>query len=137
MAANPVSASTAASAHRARAVPVAAGGVVLFWAGLVAASGSFLSGHRVAAVGCTALALAGGAAIGFAFTIALRGRRRWVKVLVAVLVAYGVLQWVALPGVRAGLVTQAPHEPIPAARTLGVAGARDIAFPARDGVVLG
>lgn len=41
-----------------------------------------------------------------------------------------------LPAVGAGLVASAPHPAAPPARSLGLAGARDVAFPATDRVVL-
>ncbi len=81
-------------------------------------------------------ALAGLALVTLAFRLALRGRRRLVQVLAGVPAAFVLLQWAAVPMLGAGLATNAGHPPIPPARTLGLAGARDVTFAAADGTRL-
>jgi uncharacterized protein len=78
---------------------------------------------------------AGLAPIVFALRLALRGRRRraW---LVAFAVCAVVLQWFVVPVMTAGLAINAPRDSAPAARTLGLAGARDVSFHTRDGMRL-
>ena len=70
-----------------------------------------------------------------AFRIAFRGCRRRTYIL-AVPVVYALLQWGVLPAVGAGLVASAPHPAVPPASSLGIAGARDVTFPAGDDVAL-
>ena len=78
---------------------------------------------------------AGIALTGLAIRVGLRGRRRrWWLLLIPIAGIY--VQWVILPVGTAGLVTSAPHPDIASAATLRMPGARDVAFPARDGVRL-
>jgi uncharacterized protein len=81
------------------------------------------------------MAVAGVVLIVLAFRIALRAQRRRVKLL-AVPVSLVLLQWFVVPLVNAGLVVNVPRQEIPSAASLGVRGARDVTFPARDGVRL-
>jgi fermentation-respiration switch protein FrsA (DUF1100 family) len=81
------------------------------------------------------LTAAGLVLVGLAFRLAFGGRRRRVKLL-AVPAAVVMLQWVVFPAVFAGLVTSARHPTIAPAGTLGLPGARDVLFPATDGVRL-
>ena len=75
------------------------------------------------------------ALIVIALRLALHGRRRraW---LVAFAVCAVVLQWFVVPVMTAGLAINAPADRAPAARTLALAGARDVSFRARDGTRL-
>jgi pimeloyl-ACP methyl ester carboxylesterase len=79
--------------------------------------------------------VAGVGLVGVAFWTAVRGRRRRVKLLIvpAVLV---LLQWWAVPVMNAALVTNAERPVSPDASGLGLDGAHDVTFPARDGVRL-
>jgi uncharacterized protein len=81
------------------------------------------------------LTVAGLVLVGLAFRLAFRGRRRRVKLL-AIPVAVVTLVWVVFPAVFAGVVTSAPHPTVADAATLGLPGARDVSFPAADGVRL-
>jgi pimeloyl-ACP methyl ester carboxylesterase len=74
--------------------------------------------------------------VGLAFRIALRGRRRAVKVACAVLAMFVIVQWLLVPVINAGVATHARRPAVASATTLGLAGARDVTFPARDGVRL-
>ena len=47
-----------------------------------------------------------------------------------------IAQWLVVPAINAGLATNAPRPPIAGAQSLGVPGARDVSFTARDGVRL-
>ena len=80
--------------------------------------------------------LAGLLLLGLAFHIGLRGRRLAVKLAVAVPTCFVVLQWGVAPAITAGIVTNAPRPRIAQARTLGLAGARDVTFTSSDGVRL-
>ena len=94
---------------------------------IAGASGSDYTGVVLVAAGIALIALA--------IRAALRGqRKRWWLVLIPIGAIY--LQWVILPVGTAGMVTSAPHPDIASAATLGTPGARDVAFPARDGVRL-
>jgi uncharacterized protein len=79
--------------------------------------------------------LAGVGLVALAFRLALRGRSRRAHVFALPVVAV-LLQFWALPLVGAGLAVNAPRTAVPPARTLGVPGARDVVFPATDGVRL-
>jgi uncharacterized protein len=81
------------------------------------------------------LAAAGLSLIVLAFWQALRGTRLRAKLL-AIPVLLVLAQWYAVPLVIAGLATNATHPTAPSARTLGIAGARDVRVPALDGVRL-
>jgi uncharacterized protein len=54
--------------------------------------------------------------------------------LLAVPVVLVLAQWVVLPLVGAGLATVPSRHPVAPAAALGIPGARDVAFPAPDGV---
>jgi pimeloyl-ACP methyl ester carboxylesterase len=66
----------------------------------------------------------------------LRGRRRWIQVVVAVLGAAVIAQWWLVPVINVGLATNAPRPEVPSASALHLAGARDVTFPSVDGVAL-
>ena len=70
------------------------------------------------------------------FRIALAGRRRLVQALLGIPAAFVIAQWGFVPIVGAGLATNTGHPTIPSARTLGLAGARDVQFEAGDGTSL-
>ena len=94
-----------------------------------------LAGFRwsdVAGIGLTVIGLL---LLGLAFRIALRGRRRRVQ-LMAVPIALVLLQWGFVPAINAGLVTHTRRPEVGPASTLGLPGARDVVFSARDGVRL-
>ena len=92
---------------------------------LTGAGGSDYTGLRLTAAGIVLVFLA--------FRIALRGRRRVTQVASAVLSSFVIVQWLLEPAINAGVTTHTPR-PTPArAATLGLAGARDVTFPARDG----
>ena len=71
-----------------------------------------------------------------AFWIALHGRRLVVKLAVAIPACYVIAQWLIAPAIIAGIATHAPRPAIASAATLGLLGARDVAFRARDGTRL-
>jgi pimeloyl-ACP methyl ester carboxylesterase len=79
--------------------------------------------------------LAGAALVVLAFWIALRGRRRRVKLL-ALPAGFVILQWLVVPSINAGIVTSAPHASVAAASTIGLVGARDVRLSGSDGVAL-
>jgi pimeloyl-ACP methyl ester carboxylesterase len=70
-----------------------------------------------------------------AFRMAFRGCRRR-TCIVGLPIVIALLQWGVLPAVGAGLIASAPHPAVSPARSLGIAGARDVTFPASDGVAL-
>lgn len=74
--------------------------------------------------------------VGLAFWIALRGRRLVVKLVVAIPAVFVIAQWLIEPAINAGIATHAPRPSIASASTLGLPGARDVTFPARDGTRL-
>ena len=92
---------------------------------LTGMSGSDLTGLVFTAAGVVL--------VGLAFLIALRGRRRAVAVPSAVVAGFVIVQWLLVPAINAGIATHAPRPTIPSATTLGLASARDVTFPARDG----
>ena len=71
-----------------------------------------------------------------AFRMAVAGRRLAVKVGLAVVAVFVVVQWLVWPAINAGLATNAPRPVVPRAWALGLRGARDVSFVARDGVRL-
>ena len=79
--------------------------------------------------------LAGAGLIVLAFWMALRGRSRRVKLL-ALPVGFVIVQWLVVPAINAGIVTNGPRSRVAAASTIGFAGARDVSFRASDGVGL-
>ena len=84
----------------------------------------------------TLSAIAGIVLIALAFRIGLRGRRPWVKLSVGIVSVCVIAQWLVAPAVNAGLATNAPRPAIAGAQSLGLPGARDVSFTARDGVRL-
>jgi len=110
-------------------VALAAGGAIFL-------SHAILTGVRPVDVLGILLIPAGLAVLVVAGRIALRGRRRWVKLVAIAIAAVVVAQFWLVPVMNAGIVTHAPREPAPAAATLGLPGARDVTFPAADGVRL-
>ena len=89
-----------------------------------------MSGGDLTGLVCTT---AGVVLVGLAFLIALRGRRRAVAVPSAVVAGFVIVQWLLVPAINAGIATHAPRPTIPSATALGLASARDVTFPARDG----
>ena len=84
----------------------------------------------------TVATAAGIVLIGLAFRDALRGRRTAVKVMLAIPAAFVIAQWLIAPAINVGIITNAPRPVAAGATTLGLAGARDVTFPASDGVRL-
>ncbi len=95
-----------------------------------------LAGPSVTDVTGAAAALAGLVCIVLAFCNALGGRSRLTQVAIALPVCALLVQFGVVPVVGAGLATNARRPSIPSARSLGLAGARDVMFSARDGVRL-
>ncbi len=83
----------------------------------------------------TLLAVAGIALLGLMVGIVFRGRGP-VAGLLAIPLVFALVQWVLVPAVGAGVATNAPRHAVAGARTLGIAGARDVVFAASDGVRL-
>jgi pimeloyl-ACP methyl ester carboxylesterase len=71
-----------------------------------------------------------------AFWIALHARRLAVKLAVAIPACFVIAQWLIAPAINAGIATHAPRAAVASASTLGLPGARDVKFPARDGTRL-
>ncbi len=94
-----------------------------------------LIGGEATAYTGTVATVAGLVLIGLAFAVAFAGRRWRIKLL-ALPLLFVILQWVVLPAIGAGLATNAPRETIAEANTLQLPGARDVSFPASDGVRL-
>ena len=82
------------------------------------------------------LALGGLLLIALAFRLGLRGRALVFKLTVGLLAVFAILQWVVGPAINAGLATHGPGRTIAGVGTLGIPGAREVSFPARDGVRL-
>ena len=82
-----------------------------------------------------AMAVAGVVLVALAFRIALRGQRRRVKLL-AIPISLALLQWFVVPVMNAGVVVNVPRQGIPSPHSLSLPGARNVTFPARDGVRL-
>ncbi len=74
--------------------------------------------------------------VGLAFYLALHDRSVPVKLIAGLFGVFVIAQWLVEPAVYAGLATHAPVPRIEAAGSLGIARARDVTFPARDGVRL-
>lgn len=70
------------------------------------------------------------------FRIALHGRRLVVKLAMAIPACFVIAQWLIAPAINAGIATHAPRPAIASASTLGLPGARNVAFLARDGTRL-
>ena len=79
---------------------------------------------------------AGVVLLGLAFWLGLHGHRRLVQALAIPLLLFVTIQWVLAPAFQAGYATNTPRPADSRASTLGIAGARDVTFPARDGVRL-
>ena len=71
-----------------------------------------------------------------AFRIGLRGKRWFVQAVAVLLLLFVVINWVVGPAIQAGIATNAPRSASPTASALGVPGAIDVTFPARDGIRL-
>ncbi|MGZ4706306.1 MAG: alpha/beta hydrolase, partial [Acidimicrobiales bacterium] len=80
--------------------------------------------------------LAGFVLVGLALRIALAGRRRLVGVVAIPIVLVVLVQWAIYPAATAAMHVAAPRPAIPSGATLGLPGATDVTFPARDGVRL-
>jgi fermentation-respiration switch protein FrsA (DUF1100 family) len=95
---------------------------------LTGAAGGDFTGILATAAGIALMALA--------FRVALRGRRLLVKLALGVVACFVVGQWLIAPAINVGVITNAPRTTVASANTLGLPGARDVSFPARDGVRL-
>ncbi len=84
----------------------------------------------------TLFLVAGVALLGLALWLGLHGHRRLVQVLAIPLLFFVVFQWVMVPAFQAAYGTNTPRPADPPASTLGIPGARDVIFPASDGVRL-
>lgn len=80
--------------------------------------------------------VAGLVLVGLAFYLAVQDRSVALKLIVGLLGAFAIAQWLVEPMIYAGLATHAPAPRIAAAQKLGIPGARDVSFPASDGVRL-
>jgi pimeloyl-ACP methyl ester carboxylesterase len=80
-------------------------------------------------------AIAGVALIVLALRVALAGRRGRVKLL-SIPVLFVAVQWLLVPAVTDGIVTNAPHAKVASAASLGLPGPRDVRFAASDGIRL-
>ena len=54
----------------------------------------------------------------------------------AIPLVLALVQWILVPAIGAAVATNAPRHAVAGARTLGIAGARDVVFRASDGVRL-
>jgi pimeloyl-ACP methyl ester carboxylesterase len=125
-----------ASPRVVRALLLAVAGAVALSFGIGwYAAGAFYS-HRPADVTGTAVGVAGAFLLAAALVIAVRGRRRLVQVPAAIAAVVLIAQWVSLPAVTTTLATHAPRASLAPARSLGLAGAVDVAIRASDGVEL-
>ncbi len=97
-------------------------------AALTGSSGSDFTGIPATAAGVVLVALA--------FRDALRGRRLAIKLVFGALGVLLILQWLIAPAINTGVATNAPRPAAAAAATLDFPGARDVSFPASDGVRL-
>lgn len=79
--------------------------------------------------------LAGAGLIVLAFWTLLQGRCRRVRLL-ALPIGFVIVQWVIVPSINTGIVTNAPRADVAAASTIGLAGARDVSFRSSDRVSL-
>lgn len=70
------------------------------------------------------------------FREAIRGRRLVTKIAYGTLAILVAVQWLILPAVNVGAITNSPRPAAAAAATLGITGARDVTFSASDGVRL-
>ncbi len=119
----------------ARINAAAIAGAVAVALGLGLVPRALLAESVGAGIVAAAAILGGLLLLGAACRDALGGRHWWTKLL-GVPVALVLIQWVFVPAVNVGLVTNAPHEHSPNAEALGLPGAREVSFPARDGVLL-
>lgn len=83
-----------------------------------------------------AVAALGAVLAGLALWRGLRGRSRKVKAVAIPVTILVMVQFYVLPLLAAGLATYASRPDAPAAARLGVRGAREVSFAARDGVRL-
>ncbi|HET6866636.1 MAG TPA: alpha/beta hydrolase [Solirubrobacteraceae bacterium] len=95
---------------------------------LVGAGGSDYSG--------VLLGVGGAVLVVLGFRVSLRGRPRALQVASGIATAFVIAQWLVAPAINAGLATTAPVRSAVSAHTLGIPGARDVSFRARDGVPL-
>jgi fermentation-respiration switch protein FrsA (DUF1100 family) len=79
---------------------------------------------------------AGVVLIGYAFREALGGRRLAVKLVFGTVGVLVIAQWLIMPAINVGVITNAPRPAVASAATLGYPGARDVSFQASDGVRL-
>src|SRR4051812_23727539 len=96
---------------------------------------ALLANARVIDVVGTVVGLAGLALVVFAFRAVLTGRRKRTKLL-AIPATLVLIQWFLVPVIGGGLAVNTTHPHIQSATTLGLPGARDVSFPARDGTRL-
>jgi uncharacterized protein len=122
--------------RRLRTIGVALAGLLLMDVGIVLAPAVFMAEAPWRGIAGVLVALGGGCLFALTLYQVLRRRRRLVQVAVGLVATVVVLQWVVTPAVTAGLATNAPRRAVPAAATLGLAGVRDVRFPAKDGTVL-
>ena len=113
----------------AAGVTAAAAGVAVFVPRVVLGEAS------AADVAGALLAFGGVALLVGMIRIGFRGRRPLVKAL-AIPLVFALVQWVLVPAIGAAVATNAPRHAVAGARTLGIAGARDVVFRASDGVRL-
>jgi uncharacterized protein len=102
----------------------------------VAVPHAILAGASVRDVIGILVGVAGIVLVVRAFRLIVRGRRAVVKLSVGILAVFVSAQWLVAPAIMAGLATNAPRTAVAGAHTLGLPGARDVSFPARDGVRL-
>ncbi|HSD01821.1 MAG TPA: alpha/beta fold hydrolase [Gaiellales bacterium] len=102
-------------------------GVHVAHAAKVELSGADFTGLLELAAGIVLLLLA--------LALQLAGRRLRARALV-VLGAVLVLEWLVIPVTVGTYATSVPHAPVPAAASIGIPGAADVAFPAGDGTQL-
>ena len=102
-------------------------GVHVAHAAKVELSGADFTGLLALASGIVLLLLALG--------LQLAGRRWRARALV-ILGAVLVVEWLVIPVAVGAYATSVPHAPVPAAASLGIPGATDVAFPAGDGTRL-
>ncbi len=115
---------------------IAVGAFALFFGTAVSIAHLATSGPSVSDVTGALAAITGCVLIGQSFQIGLRGRRRLLKAFVIPVLALLIFQWVVSPAIWAGVATNTPRPAVPSASTLGILGAVDVTFPARDGVSL-
>ena len=100
------------------------------------AAGAVMAGRRASDFTGIAMALAGLILVGVALRLSLAGLRRWLQVILVLAVVVLLAQFVLVPAINVSVVTHAPREAMPPARTLDLPGARSVTFSAPDGVRL-